>query len=67
MQRIELADRGQQRAGQVARAAVAGTREKLGALGAVITPSSPQEAAAFLKSESAKWEQVIRAADIKAD
>ena len=45
----------------------AGTREKLGALGAVITPSSPQEAAAFLKSESAKWEQVIRAADIKAD
>lgn len=45
----------------------AGTREKLGALGAVITPSSPQEAAAFLKSESAKWERVIRAADIKAD
>ncbi|WPB57403.1 tripartite tricarboxylate transporter substrate binding protein [Xylophilus sp. GOD-11R] len=42
-------------------------RERLNGLGAVITPSSPQETAAFLKSESAKWEQVIRTANIKGD
>jgi tripartite-type tricarboxylate transporter receptor subunit TctC len=42
-------------------------RNKLAALGAVVTPSTPEAAAAFLKSESAKWEQVIRAAGIKAD
>ncbi|QIL83630.1 tripartite tricarboxylate transporter substrate binding protein [Diaphorobacter sp. HDW4A] len=45
----------------------AGTRERLNALGAVITPSSSADAAAFLKSESAKWEKVIRDANIKAD
>ncbi|KAF1041804.1 tripartite tricarboxylate transporter substrate binding protein [Xylophilus sp.] len=45
----------------------AGVRERLTGLGAVITPSSPAETAAFLKSESAKWEQVIRAANIKPD
>ncbi len=44
-----------------------GVRERLGALGAVITPSTPEEATAFLKSESAKWERVIRSAGIKAD
>ena len=42
-------------------------RERLNGLGAVITPSSPAEAAAFLKTESAKWERVIRAANIQAD
>ena len=42
-------------------------RERLNGLGAVITPSSPEEATAFLKSESAKWERVIRAANIQAD
>lgn len=51
------------------RAALAdpGVRERLGALGATITPSSPEECAAFLKSEAAKWEQVIRAAHIQGD
>ena len=44
-----------------------GVRERLNALGAVITPSSSADAAAFLKSESAKWEKVIRDANIKAD
>ena len=44
-----------------------GVRERLNALGAVITPSSSADAAAFLKSESAKWEKVIRDASIKAD
>ncbi len=42
-------------------------RERLNALGAVVTPSTPEQAAAFLKSESAQWEKVIRAADIHAD
>jgi len=42
-------------------------RERLNGLGAVITPSSPAEAATFLKNESAKWERVIRAANIQAD
>lgn len=45
----------------------AAVRERLGALGAVITPSTPQETAAFLRSESAKWEKVIRASHIQAD
>jgi len=45
----------------------AGVRERLGALGAVITPSSPEQTVAFLKSESAKWEKVIRANKIQAD
>lgn len=44
-----------------------GVRERLNALGAVITPSSSADAAAFLKGESAKWEKVIRDAHIKAD
>jgi len=42
-------------------------RERLNGLGAVITPSSPAEAAEFLKSESAQWERVIRAANIQPD
>lgn len=42
-------------------------RERLNGLGAVITPSSPEEAATFLRKEAAKWEQVIRSANIKAD
>jgi len=45
----------------------AGVRERLTGLGAVITPSSPAETAAFLKNESAKWERVIRTANIQAD
>jgi tripartite-type tricarboxylate transporter receptor subunit TctC len=44
-----------------------GVRERLNGLGAVITPSSPEQTAAFLRSESAQWEKVIRAADIHAD
>ncbi|QHI98466.1 tripartite tricarboxylate transporter substrate binding protein [Xylophilus rhododendri] len=42
-------------------------RDRLNGLGAVITPSSPAQAADFLKSESAKWERVIRAANIQPD
>lgn len=45
----------------------AGVRERLTGLGAVITPSSPAETVAFLKNESAKWERVIRAANIQPD
>jgi len=45
----------------------AGVRERLGALGAVITPSTPEQTASFLRSESAKWEKVIRANKIQAD
>ncbi|MES2187462.1 MAG: tripartite tricarboxylate transporter substrate binding protein [Pseudomonadota bacterium] len=44
-----------------------GVRERLNGLGAVITPSSPEQTATFLRSESAQWEKVIRAADIHAD
>lgn len=44
-----------------------GVRERLNGLGAVITPSTPNEAAAFLKTEAAKWERVIRAANIQAE
>ena len=45
----------------------ANVRERLNALGAVVTPSTPEQAAAFLRSESAQWEKVIRAANIQAD
>jgi tripartite-type tricarboxylate transporter receptor subunit TctC len=45
----------------------AAVRDRLNGLGAVITPSSPAEAADFLKAESIKWERVIRAARIQAD
>jgi len=45
----------------------AGVRERLGALGAVIAPSTPEQTGAFLRSESDKWEKVIRANNIQAD
>lgn len=45
----------------------ASVRERLGALGAVITSSSPEQTSAFLHSESAKWEKVIRENKIQAD
>lgn len=42
-------------------------RDRLNRLGAVVTPSSSVETGTFLKSESTKWEKVIRAANIQAD
>ncbi len=45
----------------------AGVRNRLGNLGATITPSSPAQAEEFLKSESSKWADVIRSAHIHAD
>ena len=41
-----------------------GARERLEALGAVVTTSTPDELSAFLRSEIAKWGQVIRASNI---
>jgi tripartite-type tricarboxylate transporter receptor subunit TctC len=45
----------------------AGVRERLTALGAVITPSSPEQFAAFLQTEIDKWAGVIKAANIQPD
>jgi tripartite-type tricarboxylate transporter receptor subunit TctC len=42
-------------------------RERLAGLGAVVAPTSPEETADFMRSESVKWERVIRSADIHAD
>ena len=42
-------------------------KEKLAALGIEPVGSSPEELAAFLKSEMAKWSKVIKAAGIKAE
>jgi tripartite-type tricarboxylate transporter receptor subunit TctC len=43
------------------------TRERLGALGFEPAATTPQEAAATLRSDSAKWAKVIQAAGIKAE
>ena len=42
-------------------------REHLVALGAVVTPGTPEQLAAFLQSEVAKWSAVIKAAHIEAE
>ena len=44
-----------------------GVRERLTALGAVITPSSPEQFTAFLQTEIDKWAGVIKAANIQPD
>ncbi|MES2183669.1 MAG: tripartite tricarboxylate transporter substrate binding protein [Pseudomonadota bacterium] len=44
-----------------------GLRERFKGLGAVITPSTPEELGAFLRSESAKWQKVIKDSHITAD
>lgn len=44
-----------------------GLRQRLGDMGAVITPSTPAEATAFLRDESVKWRRVIKDANIHAD
>jgi tripartite-type tricarboxylate transporter receptor subunit TctC len=41
-------------------------RQRLEGLGLEVVASTPQELAAFLKSEMAKWEPIIKAAGIKA-
>jgi tripartite-type tricarboxylate transporter receptor subunit TctC len=41
--------------------------EKLAALGAEAVANTPQEAAAFLKAEIAKWAAVVKQANIKAE
>lgn len=40
---------------------------RLDALGVTFTPNTPAEAAAFFKSETAKWNRVIEAANLKLD
>ena len=42
-------------------------RERLTALGVEITASSPAELGAFVKSEIARWTEVVKRYDIKAD
>jgi tripartite-type tricarboxylate transporter receptor subunit TctC len=42
-------------------------RERLTALGAVITPSTPEQFGAFLRAEIDKWAAVIKAARIQPD
>jgi tripartite-type tricarboxylate transporter receptor subunit TctC len=41
-------------------------QERLVALGAEATPSSPAEFGAFLKKETIKWEKVLREANIRS-
>ena len=41
--------------------------DKLAALGAEAVANTPQEAAAFLKAEIAKWATVVKQANIKAE
>jgi tripartite-type tricarboxylate transporter receptor subunit TctC len=43
------------------------TRELLGAQGSDVIGSTPEEFAAFIKSETAKWGRVIKAAGIKPE
>ena len=40
---------------------------RLDSLGVTFTPNTPAEAAAFLKAETAKWNRVIEAANIRLD
>lgn len=40
---------------------------RLEALGVTFTPNTPSEAAAFFRSETAKWSRVIEAANLKLD
>jgi tripartite-type tricarboxylate transporter receptor subunit TctC len=40
---------------------------RLDALGVIFTPNTPAEAAAFFKSETAKWNRVIEAANLRLD
>ncbi len=42
-------------------------KSRLEALGAAVTPSSPEQLGAFLHGETAKWAQVIKAANIQAE
>jgi tripartite-type tricarboxylate transporter receptor subunit TctC len=42
-------------------------RERLLRLGAIVTPSTPEQLAAFLQSEVTKWARVIKAANVEAE
>jgi tripartite-type tricarboxylate transporter receptor subunit TctC len=42
-------------------------RERLLRLGAIVTPSTPEQLAAFLHSEVTKWARVIKAANVEAE
>ena len=44
-----------------------GVRQKLGDLGAVIDPGTPEQFGAFLKSETDRWARVIKTAGIRPD
>jgi tripartite-type tricarboxylate transporter receptor subunit TctC len=41
--------------------------ERIGTLGADVSPSTPEAFAAFIRSETAKWADLIKAAGIKAE
>jgi tripartite-type tricarboxylate transporter receptor subunit TctC len=43
------------------------TKEKLAAMGAEPIPSTPEAAAAFIKTETAKWAQVVKASGARVD
>jgi tripartite-type tricarboxylate transporter receptor subunit TctC len=43
------------------------TAARLDKLGIAFTPNTPQEAAAFFKSETVKWNRVIEAAKLQLD
>jgi tripartite-type tricarboxylate transporter receptor subunit TctC len=44
-----------------------GVQERLAQDGALPAPSTPEEFAAFIKSEIAKWAKVVQAANIRID
>jgi len=44
-----------------------GVRDRLTALGVVITPGTPEQFAAFIRAEDARWASVIKASGIVAD
>ena len=46
---------------------MADIREKFADLGATTIGSTPQELAAFIRAEMAKWAEVVKAANIKIE
>jgi tripartite-type tricarboxylate transporter receptor subunit TctC len=45
----------------------ANVRQHLMSLGAIVTPSTPEQLAAFLQAEVSKWSRVIKAANIEVE
>jgi len=44
-----------------------GMLKKLGDLGGIPSPGTPEDFGAFLKNETAKWEKVVRAANLSIE